>query len=71
SVDQEHSHIKAVWDELDGGDWPDEQQWERLRAADRLSETSLEAVTADSDGTVSLTVDLPMPGIRALRLTRA
>ncbi|SCK20879.1 xylan 1,4-beta-xylosidase [Streptomyces sp. WMMB 714] len=70
SVDEEHSNIQAVWDELGGGDWPDEQQWARLRDADRLFEEELETVTTGPGGSVSLTVDLPMPGIRALRLTR-
>ncbi|MDT0377952.1 glycoside hydrolase [Streptomyces sp. DSM 42041] len=73
AVDQQHGNLKALWDELNetGADWPDEQQWTRLREADRLPEESLPAVTADGDGTVEVTVDLPMPGIRALRLTRA
>jgi len=69
-VDEHHSHIKAVWDGMGGGDWPDARQWAELRAADRLSEEALETVTAGPDGSVSVTVDLPMPGIRALRLTR-
>ncbi|MEU6083585.1 glycoside hydrolase [Streptomyces sp. NPDC047108] len=69
-VDERHSNIKAVWEDLGGGDWPDAQQWAKLRAADRLSEESLAPVTAGADGRATLTVDLPMPGIRALRLTR-
>jgi xylan 1,4-beta-xylosidase len=69
-VDETHSNIKAVWDGLDGGDWPDEQQWAQLRDADRLFEETLETVTTDGDGTLSVTFDLPMPGIRALRLSR-
>ncbi|MCX4510760.1 glycoside hydrolase [Streptomyces sp. NBC_01619] len=70
-VDEAHSSIRSVWNDLGGGDWPDEQQWAKLRAADRLSERSLPRMTADADGTVTLTVELPMPGIRALRLTRS
>lgn len=70
-VDETHSSIRSVWNDLGGGDWPDEQQWAKLRAADRLSEQPLPRMTADADGTVILTVDLPMPGIRALRLTRS
>ncbi|MFG2194155.1 glycoside hydrolase [Streptomyces sp. NPDC048639] len=69
-VDAHHSNIKAVWDDLGGGDWPDAQQWAKLRAADRLSEESLAPVTTGADGTASLSVDLPMPGIRSLRLIR-
>ncbi|WP_314175326.1 GH39 family glycosyl hydrolase [Streptomyces winkii] len=72
-VDETHSNIKAVWDAMDAGhnDWPNERQWSELRAADELFEESLGTVTADAAGSLSLTVDLPMPGIRALRLTRA
>ncbi|MFJ6633602.1 glycoside hydrolase [Streptomyces sp. NPDC091376] len=69
-VDEAHSSIRSVWNDLGGGDWPDERQWAELRAADRLSEHALPRMTADADGAVILTVDLPMPGIRALRLTR-
>ncbi len=72
SVDQANGNVKAVWEEIGGdGDWPDADQWTRLRAADRLPAQPLAAVAASADGTVEVTVDLPMPGIRALRLTRA
>ncbi|MFF0448922.1 glycoside hydrolase [Streptomyces sp. NPDC004609] len=70
-VDEQHANIQAVWNDLDGGAWPDEQQWEKLRAADRLPEESLGTLTADADGTLTLTVELPNPGIRFLRLARA
>ncbi|MFR9754633.1 GH39 family glycosyl hydrolase [Streptomyces sp. TR06-5] len=69
-VDAEHGNIQAVWDELGGGDWPDAGQWEQLRAADVLPPEPLVPVTADAEGTAELSLDLPMPGIRALRLTR-
>jgi xylan 1,4-beta-xylosidase len=72
-VDETHSNIKAVWDKLNctRGDWPDKRQWGELHAADELFEETLGTVTADARGKVSVTVDLPMPGIRALRFTRA
>ncbi|MFF3749755.1 glycoside hydrolase [Streptomyces sp. NPDC002018] len=70
-VDERHGNIQAVWQDLGGGDWPDEQQWEKLRAADRLPAEDLAPVTADADGTAVLTVALPNPGIRFLRLARA
>jgi xylan 1,4-beta-xylosidase len=72
-VDETHSNIKAVWDAVDGGhsDWPNERQWAELRAADELFEESAGTVTADGDGSLVLTCDLPMPGIGALRLDRA
>ena len=71
-VDETHSNIKAVWDAVDGGhsDWPNDRQWAELRAADELFEEPYGTVTAGADGSLALTVDLPMPGIRALRLTR-
>ncbi|OEV07524.1 glycoside hydrolase [Streptomyces nanshensis] len=71
-VDETHSNVKAVWDALDGGhsDWPNDRQWAELRAADELFEEPYGTVTAGADGSLALTVDLPMPGIRALRLTR-
>lgn len=71
-VDETHSNIKAVWDAVNGGhsDWPNERQWAELRAADELFEEPQGTVTAGADGSLTVTVDLPMPGIRALRLTR-
>jgi hypothetical protein len=37
-VDADHSDIAGVWGRISqqGQDWPDEQQWEALRGADRL-----------------------------------
>ncbi|MFI6284713.1 glycoside hydrolase [Streptomyces sp. NPDC051018] len=69
-VDEQHANIEAVWKDLDGGAWPDEQQWEKLRAADRLPEEGLGTLTADAGGALTLTVELPNPGIRFLRLAR-
>lgn len=69
-VDAGHSNIQAVWDDLGGGDWPDEHQWEKLRAADYLATESMGPVTVGATGTLDLAFALPMPGIRALRLTR-
>jgi xylan 1,4-beta-xylosidase len=70
-VDEGHADIRTVWEAMDGGDRPDAQQWARLRAADVLPAEPLPAVTAGPDGTVSLSVGLPMPAVRSLRLTRA
>lgn len=70
-VDEDHADIRTVWEAMGGGDWPDARQWARLRAADVLPAEPLPAVAASPDGTVSLSVDLPMPGVRSLRLTRA
>ncbi|WP_230424159.1 GH39 family glycosyl hydrolase [Streptomyces radicis] len=69
-VDRGHGDIHAVWRDLDGGEWPDGEQWEKLRAADELTSERLPAVVAESDGSVIVPVDLPMPGIRSLTFTR-
>ncbi|WP_069815781.1 GH39 family glycosyl hydrolase [Streptomyces sp. TP-A0874] len=68
-VDQEHANIQAVWERLGGGAWPDTDQWEQLRAADQLPAEELPTATAAPDGTAELTITLPNPGIRFLRLS--
>jgi xylan 1,4-beta-xylosidase len=69
-VDESHGNIRRVWKDLGGGDWPDAAQWKTLRAADTLPTAVLEPVTAGADGTAAVTVTVPMPGIRLLRLAR-
>jgi len=72
-VDAEHANIARVWRELAGGDWPDEAQWAALRAADTLPVEYRPEVTAGADGTdgtASVVVPIPMPGISFVRLTR-
>jgi len=70
-VDEHHANIGRVWRELGGEDWPDEEQWITLRATDRLPIEYLAKVTVGDEGVASVTVALPMPGIRSLRLTRS
>jgi xylan 1,4-beta-xylosidase len=69
-VDEEHANIGRVWRELDGGDWPTEEQWAALRSSDELPIEYLAKVAVGDDGVASVAVELPMPGIRSLRLTR-
>ncbi|HEX2177795.1 MAG TPA: glycosyl hydrolase [Nocardioidaceae bacterium] len=72
-VDAEHSNIAAVWGRLrrDGQDWPEEEQWAALRAADRLEAFApATEVTADDSGTVTAQFPLPMPAMSLLELTR-
>ena len=61
-----------TWGELreDDQDWPTDEQWDALRAADRLDELepALE-VTADDAGAVRLDTELPMPSMSLLTLT--
>jgi xylan 1,4-beta-xylosidase len=64
-IDADHSNIAAVWSSLsDGADWPTDEQWTALRAADRLSVTE-----RLWDGT-PISVDLPNPSIVLVELVR-
>lgn len=70
-VDEHHSNIASVWGDLreDGQDWPTEEQWQVLRAADQLEELDGPwTVTADESGTVRLETHLPMPSMSLLTL---
>jgi len=71
-VDDDHSDIAAVWGRLreDGQDWPTEEQWEALRAADRLETLEPDRqVTADPQGSLVVELDLPMPAMSMVTLT--
>jgi xylan 1,4-beta-xylosidase len=72
-VDEAHSNVFATWRDLAAGrDWPDEDQWEVLRAADGLAEDeAARPVDVGADGTASVTFPLPQPGISFLHLTRS
>jgi xylan 1,4-beta-xylosidase len=73
-VDEHHSNVAHVWGELreEGQDWPTDEQWERLRHADRLEELEpRRLVTADADGVVVIETELPMPSMSQFVLTRA
>jgi xylan 1,4-beta-xylosidase len=65
-VDADHSNIAALWSSMsDGADWPTDEQWATLRAADRLAVTE-----RPLDGS-TLDVDLPNPSIVLIELVRA
>ncbi|WP_235518703.1 xylan 1,4-beta-xylosidase [Cellulomonas sp. Leaf334] len=65
-VDADHSNIAALWSSMsDGADWPTDEQWSTLRAADRLAVTE-----RPLDGS-TLLVDLPNPSIVLVELVRA
>lgn len=68
-IDAGHSNIVAAWERLRGqSPWPDQRQWQLLRAADTLDELCPPAtVTAAADGIV-LGFALPMPGVSYLEL---
>jgi xylan 1,4-beta-xylosidase len=64
-VDETHSNILAGYP-ADVA-WPDEQLWQQLRARDELFSDELAPLTP-SEGSASLSLELPMPGIARLRL---
>lgn len=64
-IDAAHSNIAARWSPEQ--DWPTPEEWETLRKVDTLDETPLPALSPLA-GSVSLTLDLPMPGILRVRL---
>jgi xylan 1,4-beta-xylosidase len=65
-VDATHSNIVAS---AGDADWPDEDGWRRLRAADRLDELEAErTVRVGSNGELAIEFDLPMPSVSLLEL---
>jgi xylan 1,4-beta-xylosidase len=71
-VDADHSNIASLWGRLrrDGQDWPDDDQWSALRAADRLDELEpARDVVASTAGVVQVAFELPMPGASFVELT--
>ncbi|MDI3418729.1 GH39 family glycosyl hydrolase [Streptomyces luteolus] len=59
-LDREHGDVSVLAGRLGVGDWPTDEQWEELRAADALVPHQAEA-TSES-GAVVLELDLPQPG---------
>lgn len=75
-VDATHSNITGLWLSMNGStpddpgaDWPDEDQWARLRAADELAVLDRGTVTT-ADGRATLAVELPNPSIVLVELVR-
>jgi xylan 1,4-beta-xylosidase len=64
-VDAGHSNLAARWHGR--RPWPDDGEWAALHAEDRLATESLGPLSP-RDGSVALTLDLPMPGVLRLRL---
>ncbi|MDQ6687424.1 MAG: xylan 1,4-beta-xylosidase [Actinomycetota bacterium] len=65
-VDEQHSNVVAQCPA--DVEWPDEELWEHLHAADTLHEARLPDVLPDAGG-ASFEFDLPMPGIVRIRLS--
>ncbi|MFC4117620.1 GH39 family glycosyl hydrolase [Nonomuraea zeae] len=66
-IDHDHSNVEAAWQEMGGGDWPSGEQWDRLRAAATLAEAAPAAKVRGA--TVTLSFELPMPGVSFIELT--
>ena len=65
-VDETHSNVFAAWRELGGADrdWPSEEEWATLAAADDLAELEpARGVGVGPDGVLELSFALPQPGI--------
>jgi xylan 1,4-beta-xylosidase len=69
-MDESHSNLVASWAEIGvGADWPDDAQWLRLGAENRLEELEPERVVEAASGSIELAVDLPMPSASLIELT--
>jgi xylan 1,4-beta-xylosidase len=69
-LDELHSNLVARWAELGpGADWPDDAQWRRLGAENRLEELEPERIVAGTSGSLELSFDLPMPSVSLIELT--
>ncbi|WP_433430138.1 GH39 family glycosyl hydrolase [Nonomuraea sp. CA-141351] len=66
-VDRDHSNVEAAWQSMGGGEWPADEQWDKLRAAGTLDELAPPA--AVDGGGFTVTFDLPMPGVSFIELT--
>ncbi|MFG1707756.1 hypothetical protein ACFLIM_31580 [Nonomuraea sp. M3C6] len=65
-IDRDHSNVEAAWQSMGGGDWPVDEQWDKLRAANTLDELAPPAIV---NGTAALVFDLPMPGVSYIEMT--
>ena len=71
-LDHEHGDLRAAWQRIGGGaSWPDEAQWEQLRAADALAEVAGGRELEASGSSLVVDLELPMPGIALLELLPA
>jgi xylan 1,4-beta-xylosidase len=63
-IDEQHSNIRSV---AGDADWPDADEWRRLRESDHLHTERIDDLSPDS-GTGTVTVTLPQPGVVRIRL---
>jgi xylan 1,4-beta-xylosidase len=68
-LDEEHSNLVRMWEDLGtDADWPDDAQWEALRARNVLEDLDPEREVSPSGGALSLELLLPMPSISLIEL---
>ncbi len=67
-VDVHHSNILQAWDRLGRPDWPDDAEWTRLHAADRLEALEPPRQVRAEHGRFELEFQLPMPAISLVEL---
>jgi xylan 1,4-beta-xylosidase len=68
-IDDDHSNIATTWQAMSQGrDWPTDQEWEALRAADRLDRLTPDRELVAEGGTVEIRFGLPMPAVSLLEL---
>jgi xylan 1,4-beta-xylosidase len=70
-VDADHSNVVSTWREIGGVDWPDEDGWARLRAADRLEALHEDRTVTPEHGALTLEFTLPMPSLSLIELLPA
>jgi xylan 1,4-beta-xylosidase len=68
-LDRDHSNLAATWEQMGGGNWPNDEQWALLTASDELRDFEPEREVRVNRGAASLELDLPMPAISLLELT--
>jgi xylan 1,4-beta-xylosidase len=67
-VDAQHHDVTAAWQKLGGGDWPDEDQWRELAAADHLTPVEDPRPFTAHHGAVEVAFELAMPAISYVEL---
>ncbi|GII80290.1 beta-xylosidase [Sphaerisporangium rufum] len=67
-IEAGRSDVRSVWESMGGGDWPDEEQWERLAARNTLDELHRPVEVMAVGGTLTVAFDLPMPAVSAVEL---
>jgi xylan 1,4-beta-xylosidase len=70
-VDADHSHLAKHAADLGVADWPDEDQWQRLRELDVLDDVPAPPLEVGADGTGTVVLDLPTSAVSLVELTPA